>query len=71
MEIIYLPLDKITKEDKQYLATTFKIEQPAYYSILIGKDGGEKLRSGTPMNTGKIFGTIDAMPMRKGEMKNL
>ena len=37
--------------------------------ILIGKDGGEKFRSTTPVNTKKLYSIIDVMPMRKEEMK--
>ena len=37
--------------------------------LLIGKDGGEKLRSATLVTAEKLFAIIDAMPMRKAEMK--
>lgn len=37
--------------------------------ILIGKDGGEKYRSTEPVTTATLFGLIDAMPMRRAEMK--
>ena len=36
-----------------------------FTAILIGKDGGEKLRSGTPFPAAVLEQTIDAMPMRK------
>ena len=36
--------------------------------ILIGKDGGEKLRSVEPVSNEAIFGLIDSMPMRKSEV---
>lgn len=42
----------------------------AFTIILIGKDGGEKLRSSKPLSLAKLFGTIDAMPMRQEEMKH-
>ena len=35
--------------------------------VLIGKDGGVKLRTDT-LNPDEIFGLIDSMPMRKQEM---
>lgn len=38
--------------------------------LLIGKDGGEKLRSHQPVTTTKLFNIIDAMPMRKEEMRH-
>ena len=39
--------------------------------LLIGKDGGEKLRSHQPVTTTKLFDIIDAMPMRKEEMRHI
>jgi len=43
-----------------------KYRFPATFTaILIGKDGGEKLRSGTPFPAAVLEQTIDAMPMRK------
>lgn len=50
---------------KKYKASTLN-----FTFILIGKDGGEKLRSNKPISLKKLYGTIDAMPMRKGEMQN-
>jgi hypothetical protein len=37
--------------------------------ILVGKDGGDKLRSLKPLSIQKLYNTIDAMPMRQSEMK--
>jgi hypothetical protein len=70
MEVMYILTDEISAENKNYLAEQFNIRQSGFYAILIGKDGGEKLRSQKPMETGLIFGTIDAMPMRRQEMRN-
>lgn len=36
---------------------------------LVGKDGGTKLTQSTPLRTASLFGTIDAMPMRRDEMR--
>jgi hypothetical protein len=41
---------------------TFKV-------FLIGKDGGIKIDSDKPLSNNTIFGTIDAMPMRRNEMR--
>jgi len=38
--------------------------------ILIGKDGGEKLRRHTPLSTAELFAVVDAMPMRRAEMRS-
>lgn len=37
--------------------------------LLIGKDGGEKLRRDAPVTADTLFDTIDAMPMRQQEMR--
>lgn len=37
--------------------------------ILVGRDGGEKLRSGEVVSAEKLFALIDAMPMRKNEIE--
>ena len=37
--------------------------------ILVGRDGGEKLRSSEVVSAEKLFGLIDAMPMRKDDMR--
>lgn len=37
--------------------------------VLIGKDGGEKYRSCTPISSRNIFDRIDAMPMRRSEIR--
>ncbi|KUF12846.1 hypothetical protein AVJ23_01895 [Pseudoponticoccus marisrubri] len=38
--------------------------------LLVGKDGGVKLRSDEPIATDDLFSTIDAMPMRQREMRD-
>jgi len=44
-------------------------KQGAFTVVLIGKDGGEKLRREEGANLGEIFGLIDTMPMRRREMR--
>ena len=39
--------------------------------ILVGRDGGEKHRSIELVTSEKLFGLIDAIPMRKSEMKKV
>lgn len=41
----------------------------AFTFLLVGRDGGEKLRSGEVVSAEKLFGLIDAMPMRKNEVE--
>ncbi len=47
----------------------FRVAPGDFAVILLGKDGGEKLRSGKPISMRELAGTIDAMPMRQEEMK--
>lgn len=43
---------------------------PAAFSVvLIGRDGGEKLRQSTPLAAADLFAVVDAMPMRQAEMR--
>lgn len=45
-------------------------ETQPYQNLLIGKDGGVKLRSNSPISNEKLFRTIDTMPMRQREMRD-
>lgn len=45
-------------------------EAKAFAVTLIGKDGGEKLRRSTPLTPAELFAIVDAMPMRRAEMKS-
>ena len=47
----------------------FKVEPEEFLVILIGKDGGEKLNSRTPVSVEHLKQLIDSMPMRQREMK--
>lgn len=48
----------------------YKAAAKTFTFILIGKDGGEKLRSTQPVSKEKLYRTVDDMPMRKNEMKH-
>jgi hypothetical protein len=39
-----------------------------FTAVLIGKDGGVKLRSTKPVPAASLFGLIDSMPMRRREI---
>ncbi|AHM61229.1 hypothetical protein D770_14875 [Flammeovirgaceae bacterium 311] len=69
--------DKIVLPDGKILGQTDARDLRQHYVIppketailLIGKDGGEKLRSRDLLTTERLFQTIDAMPMRRQEMR--
>lgn len=54
----------------QRLREHFDVSASNYTVILIGKDGTEKMRTNESVSTQKLFKEIDAMPMRKLEMKD-
>lgn len=43
----------------------YKVARDTFAVLLIGKDGGVKLRSTEPVPPDRLFATIDAMPMRQ------
>lgn len=47
----------------------FSCSSASFCVILLGKDGGEKFRSSSPVSIDEIISTIDGMPMRQQEMK--
>ena len=47
----------------------FHIAPADFTVILLGKDGGEKLRDHSPVPAQKLFDLIDSMPMRQDEMR--
>ena len=58
-----------TPAEQQALRKRFHVADGAFAVILVGKDGGEKLRSDKPIPWQVLQSTIDAMPMRQGEMR--
>jgi hypothetical protein len=46
----------------------YQAEMPGFTAVLVGKDGGVKLRSRHPLALASLIATIDAMPMRRSEM---
>ena len=64
------PAPRVTEaEAAAALRRRFAIGEGDFAVILVGKDGGEKLRQRTPLSVDALFGTIDAMPMRRREMR--
>lgn len=51
------------------LHNKYKIIPGAFTIILVGKDGGEKHRTTTVLQPQELFSIIDAMPMRRSEMR--
>jgi hypothetical protein len=59
----------LTQTEAEAARKRFGIAPNQFVALLLGKDGGEKLRSRKPIPFSKLQDTIDAMPMRQGEMR--
>ena len=51
------------------LRRRFHLPDARFAAVLVGKDGGAKLASETPIPPRLLFSTIDAMPMRRDEAR--
>ena len=75
--VIAVPFDtpsptaiSLTTADTIATRRRFHVTAEDFTVILIGKDGGEKLRSKNPVSFDHLREAIDAMPMRKDEMRS-
>lgn len=59
----------IAADQSQRLATQYAVDEDAFSAVLIGKDGGEKLRIDQVPDLKEIYAVIDGMPMRSREMR--
>jgi hypothetical protein len=61
---------KISPKKAEVLRRRFGISSGAFAVVLVGKDGGVKLKRLSPVALSDIFGLIDSMPMRRREMQS-
>jgi len=59
----------VDQQSVAQLRDHFSAKPGEFTVVLIGKDGGEKLRRGTDVDIAEIFSLIDSMPMRQREMR--
>ncbi len=64
-----LPGVLLAPAEQEAARKRFGVAPGEFTVILIGKDGGEKLRSHQPLSWETLQQTVDAMPMRQQEMK--
>ena len=64
-----LVLSDLLELERGRLRKTLQID--GFEIILIGKGGGIKLRSKTPIGVEDLLSLIDAMPMRRQEMRDM
>ena len=55
--------------DENALRRRFAVSSTQFKVVLIGKDGHTAYSAEHPVSTGQLFGLIDAMPMRREEMR--
>jgi hypothetical protein len=55
--------------DERDFVVQIQFGTKSFSVVLIGKDGGEKLRRATPLSPEELFAIVDAMPMRRAEMR--
>lgn len=61
---------QLSATDAEAARRRFHVAPGDFTVLLLGKDGGAKLRSSKPISIRKLEDTIDAMPMRKDEMRD-
>ena len=59
----------ISNDEQLATRQRYHVGLDEFAAILLGKDGGEKLRSKIPISTEKLTTLIDTMPMRKDEIR--
>ncbi len=59
----------VNVEQSQRLRAQFTIDAKAFTVVLIGKDGGEKMRVTEVPDLQQIYAVIDGMPMRSNEIR--
>lgn len=64
-----VPTTSLAPAEEEAARKRFHVTAGQFTVILIGKDGGEKMRSHKPISWDTLQGTIDAMPMRKDEIR--
>lgn len=69
IQVIEILYDQLAESDRTFLRKELAVPINVFNVVLIGKDGGIKLKQSTPMTMEALFPTVDAMPMRRQEMR--
>lgn len=69
MVIVEILAEGPDSADAETLRRRFDVAEEDFRVVLVGKDGGEKLRTGTPPALDEVFALIDGMPMRRREIR--
>ena len=65
----HIPTARLSEDELAAAHQHFQVENGSFLVVLLGKDGGIKLKSRTPVSVDQLKRLIDSMPMRQGEMK--
>lgn len=61
--------EELSRGETESLRSRYGVRDGEFRVILVGKDGGSKLDSSTPVEAAALFRRIDEMPMRQREMR--
>ncbi len=61
---------ELAKAEVESMRETLGVADDAFSVVLVGKDGGVKLKSDGPASLDDIYALIDEMPMRRQEMRS-
>lgn len=61
--------DEYIFSESTAIRSAYKVPSDEFAILLVGKDGGVKLRSDKMVSSEEIFALIDGMPMRQSEMR--
>ncbi len=64
-----IPGPGLSDEEQLLVRQRLHVAPETFAVVLLGKDGGEKLRVMAPLGIDRLNQTIDAMPMRQDEIK--
>ncbi len=69
VRVVSAPFDQLSAADQRLLTLELRLGASAFCVLLLGKDGGEKLRRVRPVTVAELTVLIDQMPMRRQEMR--
>jgi hypothetical protein len=64
-----VPTARLSEDELAAMRHRFEVQDGDFLVVLIGKDGGEKLHSATPVSAEQLERLIDSMPRRKSEAR--
>ena len=67
-QIVLIEADADDERSRE-LRRQFSVGERAFKVVLVGKDGNAAVSSDRPLAAKELFGKVDAMPMRRDEMR--